>query len=66
MKVCACGIPGEVFAERLWLVIRRIDGEQITGAVDSPLANLPLQVGEQITVSFENIYNVFDEFEEMI
>ena len=39
-----------------------IDGDRITGEVNNQLVNQPLKVGELITVGFENIYKVFDEF----
>ena len=58
VKVCARGVPGEVMAERFWLLVHEIQGELITGEVNNNLLFHPLELGELVTVHTDNVYDI--------
>ena len=71
VKVCINNVdpePGQFGGERLWTVIREIDGDEITATLDSFPVVVDLESGDTINFKTHHIYEVFDkeEFENSV
>ena len=44
--------------ERFWLLVEKVEGDEIVGTVNNHLVMVPLRFGERVTVEKRNVYNV--------
>lgn len=52
--------------ESFWVIVKKIEGDVITGAIDNNLINEDYSAGDLITFKFENIRSIYKDDEETV